>query len=42
MQGIKGEAVVSYREPLITKEMGCHLLSQRVNKKVRRSKCKAV
>ena len=32
IQGIKGEAVVIYCEPLITKEMGCHRLSRRVNK----------
>jgi hypothetical protein len=30
--GIKGEAVVSYCEPLITKEMVYHRLSRRVNK----------
>jgi hypothetical protein len=30
--GIKGEAVVLYCEPLITKEMGYHRLSRRVNK----------
>ncbi len=30
--GIKGEAVVVYCEPLITKEMGYHRLSKRVNK----------
>jgi len=30
--GIKGEAVVVYCEPLITKKMGCHRLSHRVNK----------
>jgi len=28
----KGEAVVCYREPLATLKMGCHRLSQRVNK----------
>ena len=27
-----GEAVVCYREPSATKEMGCHRLSRRVNK----------
>ena len=32
IQGIKGEAVVVYCEPLITKEMGYHRLSRRVNK----------
>jgi hypothetical protein len=32
IRGIKGEAVVIYCEPLITKEMGCHRLSRRVNK----------
>jgi hypothetical protein len=30
--GIKGEAVVVYCEPLITKEMVYHRLSRRVNK----------
>ena len=34
IRGIKGEAVVVYCEPLITKEMGCHRLSRRVNKKM--------
>ncbi len=32
IQGIKGEAVVAYRNPLITQEMGYHRLSRRVNK----------
>jgi hypothetical protein len=32
IRGIKGEAVVVYCEPLITKEMGYHRLSRRVNK----------
>ena len=32
IQGVKGEAVVSYCEPLTTKEMGYHRLSRRVNK----------
>ena len=32
IRGIKGEAVVVYSEPLITKEMGYHRLSRRVNK----------
>ena len=32
IRGIKGEAVVNYCEPLITKEMVYHRLSQRVNK----------
>jgi len=32
IQGIKGEAVVIYCEPLITKEMGYHQLSRRANK----------
>jgi hypothetical protein len=32
IQGVKGEAVVSYCEPLTTLEMGYHRLSQRVNK----------
>ncbi len=32
LQGIKGEAVVAYRNPLITQEVGCHRLSRRVNK----------
>jgi hypothetical protein len=31
MQGGKGEAVVVYREPLATQQMGYHRLSQRVN-----------
>jgi hypothetical protein len=29
---VKGEAVVTYCEPLTTKEMGCNRLSRRVNK----------
>ncbi len=33
IQGIKGEAVVVYCEPLITQEMGYHRISRRVNKK---------
>jgi len=32
VQDVKGEAVVSYCEPLTTREMGCHRLSRRVNK----------
>jgi hypothetical protein len=32
LQGIKDEAVVVYWESLITKEMGYHQLSRRVNK----------
>ncbi len=32
IRGIKGDAVVVYCEPLITKKMGCYRLSQRVNK----------
>ena len=32
VQGVKGEAVVYYREPLATPEMGCDWLSRRVNK----------
>jgi hypothetical protein len=32
IRGIKGEVVVVYCEPLITKEMGCHRLSRRANK----------
>jgi hypothetical protein len=32
IRGRKGKAVVVYREPLITKEMGYHELSRRVNK----------
>jgi hypothetical protein len=31
IQGVKGEAVVSYREPLTTQEMRHHRLSRRVN-----------
>jgi len=32
IQGIKGEAVVVYCDPLITKKMGYHRLSWKVNK----------
>jgi hypothetical protein len=32
IQGLKGEAVFIYCEPLITQEMGYHRLSRRVNK----------
>jgi len=32
IRDIKGEAVVVYCEPLITKKVWCHRLSQRVNK----------
>jgi hypothetical protein len=32
MQGGKGEAVVNYREPFPTQQMGYHRISQRVNK----------
>jgi hypothetical protein len=32
IQGVEGEAVVIYCEPLTTQEMGYHRLSQRVNK----------
>jgi hypothetical protein len=32
IQGVEGEAVVSYCEPLTTLEMGYHRLSRRVNK----------
>jgi hypothetical protein len=32
IQGINGEAVFVYCEPLITQEMGYHRLSRRVNK----------
>ncbi len=38
IQGIKGEAVVVYCEPLITQEMGYPRLSRRVNKMGFRSK----
>jgi hypothetical protein len=31
MQGVKGEAVVIYREPLTTQQMRYHRLSRRVN-----------
>jgi hypothetical protein len=34
IQGVKGEAVVSYRKPLTTQEMWYPRLSQRVNKPV--------
>ena len=37
IQGVKGEAVVVYCEPLITKEMGYHRLSRRVNKMEKKS-----
>jgi hypothetical protein len=33
VQGVEGEAVVSYCEPLTTLEMGYHRVSRRVNKK---------
>ena len=33
IRDIKGEVVVVYYKPLITKKMRCHRLSQRVNKK---------
>jgi len=32
IQGVTGEAVVNYCEPVTTPEMGCHRLSRRVNK----------
>jgi hypothetical protein len=32
IQGVEGEAVVNYCEPLTTQEMGYHRLSPRVNK----------
>jgi hypothetical protein len=32
IQGVEGEAVVNYCEPLTTKEMGYHRLSPKVNK----------
>jgi hypothetical protein len=32
IQGVEGEAVVNYCEPLTTQEMGYHRLSRRVNK----------
>jgi hypothetical protein len=32
IQGVQGEAVVTYYEPLATMEMGYHRLSRRVNK----------
>jgi len=38
MQGVKGEAVKSYREPLTTLQMGYHRLSQRVNKSEKNTK----
>jgi hypothetical protein len=34
IQGVEGEAVVSYCEPLTTQEMRYHRLSRRVNKPV--------
>jgi hypothetical protein len=37
IHGIKGEAVVVYCEPLITKEMGYHRLSRRVNKMMKQT-----
>jgi hypothetical protein len=36
IRGIKGEAVVVCREPLIIREMGYYRLSQRVNKNERK------
>jgi hypothetical protein len=36
IRGIKGDAVVVYCEPLITKEMGYYRLSRRVNKNERK------
>jgi len=38
IQGVKGEAIVSYAEPLTTQEMGCHQLSRRVNKMKNKNK----
>ena len=38
IQGGKGEAIVSYAEPLTTQEMGYHELSRRVNKMKNRNK----
>jgi len=32
MQGRKDDAVVGYREPFLTQQMGYHRVSQRVNK----------
>ncbi len=32
IQGVMGEAVVNYCEPLTTQKMGYHRLSRRVNK----------
>jgi len=32
IQGVEGEAVVNYAEPLTTLQMGCDRLSRRVNK----------
>ena len=32
VQGVEGEAVVDYAEPLTTQEMGDHRVSRRVNK----------
>jgi hypothetical protein len=37
IQGVKGEAVLDYREPLTTKEMRCHRLSRRVNNRANSS-----
>jgi hypothetical protein len=37
IRGIKGEVVVVYCEPLITKEMEHHRLSQRVNKMMKKT-----
>jgi len=36
MQGGKGEAVVSYREPFPTQQMGYHRLSRRVKKMMKK------
>jgi hypothetical protein len=38
MQGVKGEAVVDYCEPLTTRQMEYHRLSRRVNKMKRFSR----
>ncbi|MBW1717299.1 MAG: hypothetical protein JRJ77_16005 [Deltaproteobacteria bacterium] len=37
IQGVKGEAVVNYAEPLTTQEMQYHRLSRRVNNKPKKA-----
>ena len=37
IQGVKGEAVVNYAEPLTTQEMQYHRLSRRVNNRPKKA-----